>query len=62
MKKVAALRQMPSVPFGTYGKVIDKYEYFDRRYIVVEFDNGVRMDFGEESHPLISYKGWLKPL
>jgi hypothetical protein len=60
MSKVASLRPLPNVPFGTYGTIVNKYVWLGCRYIVVKFENGIQLEFGDEHHPLISYKGWIK--
>lgn len=60
MKEVVTLRIVGSVPFGTKGTVVDKYVYMGQRYIVVRFETGDVLDFGEASHPLISYKSRIK--
>ncbi len=48
------------VPKGTKGKVVDKYSWGPHRYIVVQFTNKETMEFGDESHPLISYKRFIE--
>ena len=47
------------VQSGMRGRVIDAWEWNSHKYIIVEFDNGVRLDFGDSSHPLISWKGFI---
>lgn len=63
--KVVALREMinsdgSKIPWGTEGEIVDRYVYGPHRYVVVKFENGVVRDFGDETHPLISYKGCIK--
>jgi len=50
------------VPKGTEGEVYDRYIWVQRRYIRVRFSNKIEMEFGDEHHPLISYKGFIKPI
>ena len=68
MKKVIALKNIYDgigkkmtllVPRGTKGKVIDRYEWGPHRYIIVRFSNRKVVEFGDEGHPLISYKGFV---
>ena len=48
------------VPKGTKGRVVGKYEWGPHKYIVVRFSNKKKLEFGDESHPLISYKGYIE--
>jgi len=48
------------VPEGMKGQVIDRYEWGPHRYVIVRFTNKQEMEFGDERHPLISYKGFLE--
>lgn len=50
------------VPFGMKGTVIDKYVCEPHRYVVVQFENGEILEFGDETHPLISYKNQIQYL
>ena len=50
------------VPEGMNGTVIDRYEWGPHRYIVVRFTNKQEMEFGDERHPLINYKGFIEAL
>ena len=49
-----------AVPWGTEGTIVDRYVWGPHQYVVAEFTNGVRMEFGDASHPLISYKGKIR--
>lgn len=48
------------VPGGVQGKVIDAWEWNTHKYIVVEFDNGVKQQYGDARHPLIPWKGCIR--
>lgn len=48
------------VPWGTKGKIIDRFEMYNQKYIRVRFDNGAEMMFGDGKHPLISYKNEIR--
>lgn len=44
---------------GMRGLVVGRYIQGPHKYIVVEFANKCRVVFGDETHPLISYKGFV---
>jgi len=50
------------VPWGTEGTVVGRYEWSGHCYIDVKFDNGETATFGDEDHPLTSYKGKIQPV
>lgn len=50
------------VPQGTKGKIYDRYVWGRHRYIRVRFSNRIKMEFGDNDHPLISYKGFIELL
>lgn len=50
------------VPKGMKGKVTDRYVWGPHKYIVVRFNNKKEMEFGDDCHPLISYKKVIEPL
>ena len=52
--------QSLKVPKNTKGRVIDGWAWGLHKYILVKFDNGVRWEFGDARHPLISWKGCVK--
>lgn len=45
---------------GTKGKVVNKYEWGPHKYVVVQFANKKQIEFGDETHPLVSYKGFIR--
>ena len=53
-------QQRMIVQSGTKGKVIDGWEWGPHKYIMVEFSNGVKLEFADSRHPLISWKGFIR--
>lgn len=48
------------VPVGMMGAIVDRYVWGPHKYIIVKFSNGVEMTFGDATHPLISYRGFVE--
>ena len=60
-RKVVALKNLSNkVNWGMEGKVIDRYEFGPHKYIVIQFENGEKMTFGDPNHPLISCTNCVK--
>ncbi len=47
------------VQSGMQGRVIDGWTWGPHKYIMVEFSNGVKLEFADSRHPLISWKGFI---
>lgn len=47
------------VQSGMRGRVVDAWEWELHNYIIVEFDNGVKQQYGDARHPLIPWKGFI---
>ena len=47
------------VPKDMIGEIVNRYEWGPHKYIIVRFENGYKEEFGDESHPLISYKRFI---
>ncbi len=48
------------VPGDMQGRVVDAWEENLHKYIIVEFNNGVKQQYGDARHPLISWKGFIR--
>ena len=61
-EKVVATKNLSKrVHWGMEGKVIDRYEHGPHKYIVIQFENGEKMTFGDPTHPLISCQNCIEP-
>lgn len=60
-KKIIAVKNLSErIQWGMEGRVIDRYEFGPHKYIVIEFENGEKMTFGDPTHPLISCTNCVK--
>lgn len=50
------------VPKDAKGEVYERYVWGRHQYIRVRFSNKIEMEFGDDHHPLISYKGFIESL